>query len=161
MIETSRRWAMICVAGLGAACMGISTFFVIDSPPPTALAEGVYVSRCCGSITFEADRLVMGGRSVPYRLTTDNGGLAAVPSFYVGVSDGTRLVVDPSRNAMKMRFDRKDAPVRSVLVRDADASRTFLFSRRTADRALLRPASIPASAAIVRSERTIAASIED
>ena len=73
---------------------------------------------------------MVGGLAVPYVLQRDNQGLAAVPDFYVGVADGGRLIVERSRPAMKLRFDRNDAPLRSVTVWDADTSRTYEFTKQ-------------------------------
>lgn len=128
-VEDFRRRALLFGGGLALIGLVVLAIFAPGAPPPS-LADGLYVSRCCGSIAFKTGKLMVEGQAVTYELTRDKLGLVAVPAFYVGVWDGKRLVVEQSKYPMKMRFDRSDAPPRSVAIWDADASQTYEFTKK-------------------------------
>jgi hypothetical protein len=128
-VEDFRRRALV-FGGAVALVLFVVVAIFAPGPPSPSLADGVYGSRCCGAVTFKSGTLMVGGQAVPYVLQRDNQGLAAVPAFYVGVADGGRLIVERSRPAMKLRFDRNDVPLRSVTVWDADTSRTYEFAKQ-------------------------------
>lgn len=128
-VDDFRRRALVFGGAVAFVLLVVVAIFA-PGPPSPSLADGIYVSRCCGSVTFKSGTLIVGGQAVPYALQRDNQGLAAVPTFYVGIADGGRLIVDRSRPPMKLRFDRNDALLHSVTVWDADTSRTYEFAKQ-------------------------------
>jgi len=128
-VEDFRRRALV-FGGVVALVMFVIVAIFAPGPPSPSLADGIYVSRCCGALSFKSGPVIVDGQAVPYELQRDNQGLAAVPTFYVGIADGRRLIVERSRAAMKLRFDRSDAPLHSVAVWDADRSLTYEFAKQ-------------------------------
>ena len=128
-VEDFRRRALVFGGAVALVLLVVVAIFA-PGPPSQSLADGVYASRCCGAVTFRSGTLTVGGLAVPYVLQRDNQGLTAVPAFYVGIADDERLIVERSRPAMKLRFDRNDAPLRSVTIWDADTSRAYEFAKQ-------------------------------
>jgi hypothetical protein len=91
-VEDFRRRALLFGGGLALIGLVVLAIFAPGVPPPS-LADGLYVSRCCGSVAFKAGKLMVEGQAVPYELTRDKLGLVAVPAFYVGVSEASGLLL--------------------------------------------------------------------
>ncbi len=105
----ARKGLLFFGGGSALVLLVIVTFFA-PAEPDTSIAVGVYANPCCGTLKVEENEVVVGGQAVPYELGTDNGGLFALPIYRVGVADGSRLSIDPSQHALKLRFDPSEAP---------------------------------------------------
>lgn len=114
----ARKTLLFFGGGAALLLLGTFTFFAPAEPEPS-IVVGTYVSDCCGSLSFSKEAIELDGTTFSYTLGRDNSGLYALPEISIGIVDGRRLVVDPSQQALKLRFEPADEP-QLVTLQDPD-----------------------------------------
>ena len=105
------RWR---IAGISLAVIAMATI-ALDPPGSglsSELANGHYSSDCCGKIELRDGQMTANGANwVSYMIERDERGPYLLPGYYVGTQD-RGIVLDGSRQVVKLRLDRLPSPTR-------------------------------------------------
>ena len=94
---------------------------------PLPVANGSYVSSCCGRLILKDGQMTVVKQQVSYVIETDKEGPYVLPSVYVGAS-AKGFVVRQNGRALKLRLDGETQPNDIELMDDTNGT-VFSFQR--------------------------------
>jgi hypothetical protein len=121
------RTGWLLVGGAGIAAALLIAFLLFGRAPAAPRPEdGIFANDCCGTVTLDRGRLVVGGQKIRYEIGRDEKGAFLLPDTYVGPYEDRGFEVDGTTPALKIRPDALPRPTSLAL---EAYGKVFVFKR--------------------------------